>query len=127
MTGSVQLKQVGFYKSAEDLLAVVGSAQYPWEPMAVRYLEQGMTVLVSPGWVDDLLDPQAKMICQYSTLTDGKWVWSSDLSYYLRAYHVALPDEFVAHMASRDWVVPELGEAELDAICEHLEKQHGLS
>ncbi|MEH1014099.1 hypothetical protein V6U90_13435 [Micromonospora sp. CPCC 206060] len=127
MTGSAQLKQVGFYKSAEDVSAAAGSTQYSWEPMAVRYLEQGMTVLVSPGWVHDLLGRQAKIICQYSTLTDGKWIWPSDLVYYLRTYHVVLPDEFLAHMASHGWVVPELGEAELDAICEQLEMECGLS
>jgi hypothetical protein len=119
------MKEAGFYRSAEDVTAAASTAAYPWEPMVVRYLEQGMTVLVSPHWVDDLVNPKLRRICQYSTLTDGTWIWPSDLAYYVRTYHVVLPDEFLEHMAARDWVVPEIGDAELDAICEQLELQYG--
>lgn len=123
----VPLKGAGFYRSAEDVSDAASAMENPWESMAVRYLEQGKTVLVSPHWVDDLLNAQMRRICQYSTLTDGTWIWPSDLVYYVKNYHVVLPEEFIEHMASRNWVVPELGDAELDAICEQLELQYGIS
>ncbi|MFJ4774278.1 hypothetical protein ACIP88_35085 [Streptomyces uncialis] len=125
MTGDVRLREVGFYSSAIDVSAAASAVEQPWEQMAAGYLERGMTMLVSPGWAVDLLNDQAGKICQYSTLTDGVWIWPSDLVHYLRTYHVVLPEEFLEHMASRSWVVPELDDAELDAICERLELQRG--
>lgn len=125
MTRSGPLKEVGFYDSAEDISVAARSTENHWETTAARYLEQGKTVVTSPGWVDDLLNVQARRICRYSALTDGFWVWSSDLVYYLRTYHVVLPDEFLTHMASRDWVTPEIDDAEMDAICKRLQQQRG--
>lgn len=127
MAGDVGLREVGFYGSAADVSAAARSTEMPQESMAVDYLERGVTVLASASWSDDLLNSQRKNICQYSTLTDGVWIWPSDLVYYARTYHVVLPKEFLDHMASHEWVVPELDDAELDAICERLEAQHGAS
>ena len=36
-------------------------------------------------------------------LSDGAWMWPSDLIHYLELYDVNLPNDFVAHMASNDW------------------------
>jgi hypothetical protein len=123
VTGGAPLKEVGFYRSAEEVRAAARPVENPWERMAVRYLEQGRVVLASPGWADDLLDEQVTMICRYSTLTDGTWIWPSDLAYYVRTYHVVLPEDFLRHMASRDWVVPGIDDAELETIGERLERQ----
>ncbi|MGI5182566.1 hypothetical protein ACQEVZ_40555 [Dactylosporangium sp. CA-152071] len=43
-----------------------------------------------------------------SLLTDGVWVWRRDLAYYLRRYHVALPDEFRDHAARNGYLVPPM-------------------
>lgn len=40
-------------------------------------------------------------------LTDGVWIWPSELAYYVREFHLALPDDFVAHMEANAWRVPE--------------------
>ena len=39
-------------------------------------------------------------------LTDGTWVWPEGLAHYVRVHGIALPDEFVAHMAAHDFGVP---------------------
>lgn len=120
MSSEISLNEVGFFDSAEAIRKLAGSAEQPWESAAIRYLEGGVVVLVSPGWVDDLLDPEKKSVCQYSVLTDGTWVWPNSLAYYLRNYHLKLPQVLVRHMASNNWSVPEVSEADLDAICEQL-------
>lgn len=125
MAGDIGLKEVGFYRSAADVSAAARSTAMPWESLAAGYLEHGAAVLASPSWADDLLNAQKKNICQYSTLTDGVWIWPSHLAYYVRTYHVVLPEEFLDHMASRKWVAPELSDTELDLICERLEAQSG--
>ena len=120
MTHEAQVKRVGFYESAEEVSALAETAPRAWETLALRYLQQGTTVLASPSWGRDLLDPRAGNTCQYAVLTDGTWVWPNDLAYYLRTYHVVLPEEFLDHMATCDWTVPALGKARLEAICDQL-------
>lgn len=88
------------------------------ESATVLYLERGEEIVASPSWEQDLLDKQAGPICQAAILTDGEWIWPSSLADYVKTYHVELPAEFVEHMASRDWDVPELDEDALDEICD---------
>lgn len=121
MTGGAHLKEAGFFRSAADISGAAKPAESSWESMAARYLEQGQIVLVSPSWVDDLLNTQVRRICQYSILTDGTWIWPSALVYYLKTYHVVLPEEFLMHMESNNWLVPELDDSELDDICNQLQ------
>lgn len=119
------LKEAGFYQSAEDVAAVATDVVHDWEPLAVRYLDQAPVVVASPGWLEDLLDEKAGNICQSVIRTDGEWFWRGDLGYYLRKYHVQLPDEFVSHMAAGDWVVPELGSEAMVEVGEVLWTQLG--
>jgi hypothetical protein len=34
------------------------------------------------------------------------YAWPEDLAYYLERYHVALPDEFLKHLAAAKWTPP---------------------
>ena len=38
-------------------------------------------------------------------LTDGKWAWPEGLYHYVERHDVKLPDEFIEHMKSKNWVV----------------------
>lgn len=120
MTGEGVMGRAGFYESAEEVSAAATSVEHPWERFAARYLDQGEIVVVASQWVDDLLDVDAKRICQYSIRTDGVWVWPSSLAYYVRKYHVKLPAEFLDRMASNYWRVGELEEVAVEAIYERL-------
>ncbi|MEV0956974.1 hypothetical protein AB0I97_13975 [Streptomyces sp. NPDC049951] len=122
MTGKGIVRRAGFYGSAEEVSTVATSVEHSWEELAARYLEQGEVIVAASQWVDDLLEGNAKRICQYSIRTDGAWVWPSSLVYYVRQYHVKLPIEFLNHMAENDWVVGELEEAAVDEIYERLDE-----
>lgn len=39
-------------------------------------------------------------------MTDGRFAWSSELTHYVRAYNVHLPDSFLDHMATFSYCVP---------------------
>ncbi|MFK0189460.1 hypothetical protein [Kitasatospora sp. NPDC090308] len=127
MADNAPPREVGFYASAADVSSASRPTKHSWEPMAVGYLKQGAVIMASPGWVDDLLDDQAKNICQYATLTDGSWIWPSNLAYYVETYHVALPADFLNHMESHGWDAPEVSDEELDAIDTELEKRYGFN
>lgn len=70
-----------------------------------RYLEQGIVIITCAGTVDDVINPQNGIAGIPSMLTDGKWVWSGDLSYYVRNYMLKLDDEFLKSMRDNDWKV----------------------
>jgi hypothetical protein len=48
-------------------------------------------------------------------MTDGTWVWPSDLAFYVERYHVELPTDFVEHVRSCGWNPPQLSDDELIA------------
>jgi hypothetical protein len=49
-----------------------------------------------------------KIIGPMESLTDGVYTWHNDISYYVEHYRIGLSSEFVAHVESSDWVVPEV-------------------
>jgi hypothetical protein len=72
-----------------------------------RYLE------IAPGYsgmghvVGDILDPSAKVVLFPGTRTDGMYVWPNELTYYVRKYHVRVPQGLVKRMASLNWKPPK--------------------
>ena len=51
-----------------------------------------------------VLDPSKAKVTPSHVMTDGIWVWPYDLAYYVEAYHILLPEEFVAHVRSVGWI-----------------------
>jgi hypothetical protein len=54
----------------------------------------------------DMLDPSRKTPLFPGVNTDGAYMWPLELSHYVQKYHVTLPKEFVAPMASLHWKPP---------------------
>jgi len=60
----------------------------------------------------------------YRKLTDGRWVWPSDLGHYVREHGITLPSDFVEHVRSHpaplsksDWDSHEVDVSEWTAWC----------
>ncbi|WP_431683744.1 hypothetical protein [Kitasatospora sp. KL5] len=49
-------------------------------------------------------------------MTDGHWLWHSDLAHYVQRYHVVLDPEFIKHVRSNGWTVPDLSDSDVDAM-----------
>jgi hypothetical protein len=105
-------------------------AASPLEPAIIDYLTRGVTcaLCLDHGYGIDRIEPRRiREACQNDPrlrgldrwmggwLTDGTWIWDGLLPYYLAAYHLRLPDEFVQFAASREWKIdPELDVKSLD-------------
>lgn len=113
------LREVRIGRTAEELRDSASPEPREWEAEALAYLDKARCLMASPGLYPDLLDAQRQIGGPY-TFTDGVWLWSGDLVYYLKNYHIDLPAEFLEHMRQRNWVPPELSDDEVDAICEQL-------
>jgi hypothetical protein len=89
---------------------------HPDEAAIVHYLNAGTTLAATGSMVDDYLDDTKKGVAHLEIATDGSWVWPRDLAYYVGAYHVRLPPEFVEHMRSNGWKAPEFTQADMERL-----------
>ncbi|MGI5502950.1 hypothetical protein [Lentzea sp. CA-135723] len=108
LDGGPAAREVGFYRTADEVRAAMAGGEQPWEQDALRYLEQGEVVLITASPATDLLDPEGPRLRDRGEWTDGVWFWSGTLGHYLRNYHVTLPEEFLAHMRAHHWTVPKV-------------------
>jgi len=74
----------------------------------IAYLKSGATFIVSPGVSRDHLSNDHEVIGTLVLLTDGKFLWSSDLAFYVQRYRVSIPSLFLAHMEINGWRMPSV-------------------
>jgi len=106
MHNEINLKPVGFFHelphgdpNGPSLAESRRDKAADYEYAVAEYLTKGSTYIVSPGPVWDVIDGDGP-IGTATVLTDGEWIWPSDLVYYLQTYHVELSPDFVKHALS---------------------------
>ena len=121
----MKVSTVGYYKemphggrSDISILDFINKESEEYIEKICSYLDGGITFVVSPGSVDDVINPYNGVAGDTSTYTDGEWFWPGDLSYYVRNYKLKLPDEFIATMKRNDWRVAVTID---DLDCENIE------
>lgn len=108
MENEVHLKQIGFFRElphgdpdGPSLHSSRRNEAEEDEEALTTYLAKGSTYIISPGPVWDVVDGSGP-IGTATILTDGEWIWPSDLFYYLGKYHVLLDPEFVKHVKNSE-------------------------
>jgi hypothetical protein len=99
-----------------ELKSCVEDCAQPFEEEIARYLETAPSYSAVGRVVGDVLDPDAKVVLFPGVKTDGRYIWPAELSYYVRRYHVRVPQSFVDRMASLDWRPPSESEIDWQAI-----------
>jgi len=107
----------GRFESPSIRWAVRATAA-PHEPDLLRYLRAGTVLAASPGITHDVLGAQDTLIDigGLCLLTDGTWLWYSDLAYYVEHYHLELDPRFTAHAHSHHWTTPPPAPEDLHKI-----------
>jgi hypothetical protein len=104
--------------SMRELVSPTPSAR---EPDVLSYLAQGVVcgIYNDRGLLFDVLQPGLRidvasqqdpglsgMVIQPGLmLTDGAWVWPGELSYYVAAYHLQLPERFLRFAEEHSWKI----------------------
>lgn len=108
-----RLVPVGFFRELKhgradgpSLPEAMSDRAKPGESRIAAYLREAPILLHAVGPVTDVFEPNGDYICAPSIHTDGVYAWPEDLAYYVERYHVALPAEFLAHMATAKWRAP---------------------
>ncbi|WP_326557888.1 hypothetical protein [Micromonospora sp. NBC_01796] len=74
----------------------------------LRYLAQGVPLVITTTLFDDAVDPARGASVPMSFRTDGTWVWSDAVAYYLDQHGLAPTADFTAHIRSGRYTVPEV-------------------
>lgn len=80
------------------------------------YLTAAPVVLMCSGFDPDPFDPAAPAQVPLHLHTDGEWVWSESLGYFVERYGVAPEDALVHHLRARDYRCPAVTSTMLDRI-----------
>ena len=121
----MKLRKLGFFKElphgdpAGPSIAAQTTLPAADKDRVLRYLKSGALLAASQAMAHDHFtgDP----ITTLNLLTDGTWIWYSDLGHYLMAYDVAIDPAFLTHIRGRDEV--RLSEKQLVKAEEDLEIQ----
>ncbi|MEV7354050.1 hypothetical protein [Kitasatospora sp. NPDC091276] len=76
----------------------------------VGYLRAGAPVLLTPMLMDDVVDRQRRSIVPMGFRTDGSWIWTDTVTYYLEEYGLAPDPELLAHVRAQGegpWAAPD--------------------
>lgn len=96
-----------------SLRDLVRPCPIPGEAAILSYLTQGEVcgMYHDPGHLFDVIEPGRRLDAPGSgiqagrVLTDGTWVWSGVLSYYVSQYHIQLPERFLRFAAEKSWKI----------------------
>ncbi len=64
----------------------------------LHYLTSGTTVLHTTARTQDVLNPDAGQVVPTSFRTDGEWIWTDTVAYYLEQHGLAPDEELAAHI-----------------------------
>ena len=70
----------------------------------VGFLRGGTIIFGTNGRDLDRLEPSKGRVVPLTYHTDGEWIWSGGLSYYVDAYGIAPQADFLDHMRQRSYV-----------------------
>jgi len=119
-----KLQKFGFFDNNANPKLVLSELRrdipHIMEQNILHYLNGGHEFFLCMGIVEDFLDPQKTIIGPPNMWTDGTWVWTSDVMYYVEKYHIQLPDDFLTHMELNNWQCPHVNTSDLeleDIVC----------
>lgn len=78
------------------------------------YLRGAPLILVTTALAQDQLDPGRGKVVGASYRTDGGWVWSDALTYYVRVHGLAPEAELLDWIRAHDYVCPSPDDAAQD-------------
>jgi hypothetical protein len=66
--------------------------------MLLTRLNAGTLILATPALMDDIVDPARGARVPLGFQTDGVWIWTQTIAYYLREYGLAPAGRFLEYL-----------------------------
>ncbi|MFC4120092.1 hypothetical protein [Nonomuraea zeae] len=81
------------------------------DPRLAGYLKAGAAILSTASTELDHLDPARGAVVPLSFRTDGTWVWTDTVTYYLEEHGIRPDEELCAHIAAQGFRCPAVDQA----------------
>lgn len=81
-----------------------------------KYLNEGKVLVACGGIMTDIINPSNGFAGCPELKTDGIWVWSGDLAYYVKHYHLGLEEKFIETMKNNNWHIKDIPDFDYDNI-----------
>ena len=105
-------KRIGFFfelpveEQRNAISSLRNDEAHAREDEIIQYLNSGVDAGVAMLVEQDYLQEPPAILGGTMLKSDGEWVWPVSLAYFVREYHISLPQEFIDRMESRNWHVP---------------------
>jgi hypothetical protein len=86
------------------------------------YLDSAMPLLSTSTLMQDVFEPQSEPTVPLSFRTDGRWIWTDSISYYLERYSLAPEPELLAHLRSAGAEAPPVSEVARHRVMSFLQQ-----
>lgn len=86
----------------------------------LSYLDAAAELVATGGTGVDVVEPRRGAVVPMSLRTDGTWIWSDAVAYYLREHHLAPDPRLLAHLWRAGGRPPALGAASLLRVMDAL-------
>ncbi|MFD4947060.1 hypothetical protein ACFWNT_32175 [Streptomyces sp. NPDC058409] len=91
------------------------------EAQTLEYMSSCREIYTTMGaGLDVISDDEEFVAGAGSLITDGTWVWPLELQYYIRRYHVELPEDFLAAVRAANYTPPKVSSARYVEIVDDL-------
>ncbi|GLY20065.1 hypothetical protein Kisp01_70790 [Kineosporia sp. NBRC 101677] len=88
----------------------------------LRYLGDGLPVLTTSVTMADVLDPERPEVVPLTFRTDGRWVWTDTITYYLERYGLAPEPELLYHLQLAKNSEPDVSDVALHRVLSMLQR-----
>ena len=117
MRGAGFFRELGYVADDGDpIVDAVGRLPGARKEQVLTYLAGGTVIEDVLLITEDVLDEARPPIGALQLLSDGEWVWPSDLAHYVELYDCDVPAPFHEHMARRAWTPPAAGSLDVAAL-----------
>lgn len=86
----------------------------------LAYLKAGPIFLFGRSFDNDAFDPQSPPAVPRTFATDGTWIWSGGVAYYLEKYRMPPENDLLAHIRAQNYVLPEVTQKAKDTARDQL-------
>ncbi|MFJ2113240.1 MULTISPECIES: hypothetical protein [unclassified Streptomyces] len=123
--GNVMIKRIGFYRefnpqnpddSAPSIHDDVRSHALHDESQTLEYMSSSVEIYSTMGADRDVISDDEWIPGAGSLVTDGTWLWPVELEYYVRRYHVELPEDFLTDIRASNYTPPTVPHARVVEI-----------
>ncbi|WP_136467458.1 hypothetical protein [Flagellimonas onchidii] len=101
------MKALGFVKEHENMNNEVKNFEEfhysinPYKNEILKYLKTGETIAVTMNIIKSLYNGDDNIIGGVVYFTDGNWIWTNYLIYYLEKYNIEINNEFVDYVLGK--------------------------